>query len=641
MIKDRNIPCPSAESIRHYAAGGFDDEHAELLEEHLLSCPHCETLLDGLDDPSDAVIRALTTLPMSADDEAAYQQMRQSVLSQTEEFVGSADSHEKLQLAHRLADPDLGPLPFKLGGYELLACIGRGASGAVYRARHLKLEQIVAVKVLDASRSIDPDSFLQEMKTIGSLAHPNIVRATDAGEADGYHYLVMEYVDGIDASRLLFRNGPLDVADACEIVRQAALGLQFVHDQSLIHRDIKPSNLLVTVEGQVKLLDLGIAMRLDETRPDLNGHARPQGTYDYMAPEVWNRPASIDSRSDLYSLGCTLYKLITSKVASQDSEKIAECPTHVPRAVQKLLQKLLAKDPRNRPASMQAVIDTLEPASRGANLPALIGKTSPQLATLIRPKATNPDRRLEQFTNRRTAIIGVASLAALAFLVPKIKNRFYPRLERVIWRPLEPVEPKLFLAAGDLSANQIASAPSHEFNVTTDRMTLVNMGRPVNGLFSIATELSIQEAQSNGLFFRGQIDYSRPHRTLKFQSVELAKAVEEQSQQLQYYLVWSERRSEERNGTIEIQQTPLAEVAVTLATEKDFQSLQVTCGQAGMPGVLWNGKPIHQSQWNLSAEGHALQRLSTSLLPTAFLGRIGLICVQGTTNFRKPRLAYL
>ena len=330
-------PCPESEAIRNYATGGLDDCEAEQIETHLLNCPQCETLLDRLDDASDAVIQALATLPMSPDDELAYQEMRKNALSNPVVLGSSGNASAQLQFASRLADPDLGPLPRRLGSYELLACIGRGASGAVYRARHLKLDQTVAVKVLDSSRTIDPESFLQEMKTIGSLTHANIVRATDAGEADGLHFLVMEYVEGIDAARVLFRNGALPVADACEIARQTALGLQFVHEQSLIHRDVKPSNLLVTVDGQVKLLDLGIATRSDQTPPDDDAPARPQGTYDYMAPEAWHNPAVIDERSDLYSLGCTLYKLLTAQVPLRDAEVDANSLATLPRSLQRLL----------------------------------------------------------------------------------------------------------------------------------------------------------------------------------------------------------------------------------------------------------------------------------------------------------------
>ncbi len=641
MIEQRTTPCPTAESIRHYAAGGFDDQQAEQLENHLLNCPHCETMLDELDDPSDAIIRALTTLPMSPHDEPAYQELRQSALAQTVDFPNAAAASAQLQLASRLADPDLGPLPCRLGSYELLACIGRGASGAVYRARHLKLEQTVAVKVLDSSRSIDPDSFLREMKTIGSLTHPNIVRATDAGEADGNHFLVMEYVDGIDAARLLFRHGPLRVADACDIARQAALGLQFVHEQSLIHRDVKPSNLLVTVQGQVKLLDLGIATRSDEHHGVENGKARPQGTLDYMAPEAWNDPAAIDARSDLYSLGCTLYKLLTARVPPKHEDVNIAALSQVTRPVQRLLRDLLAKDPARRPASMQHVIDALEPACRNANLPGMIVKTSPQLAALV-PETTDPKARTKRSVfNRRTVILGAAAAGGVAFLLTRLRLFSPNSLQRSIWRPLVPVEPKILLSADPATAVDVRALQQDEFEITSADMTLVNMGRPVNGHFSFSVDLVADDVARCGLFFRGQFDYSQPNRTLRFQSVELRSTINPPAKEPEHYLLWSEWLSKRENDATDVTQTELATVAVELDQNASAQSLQATLGRQGMPEIHWNGQPLHESRWQLSSEGRAVQRMSTGLLPTAYLGSIGLSCTKGTAVFRKPRLTYL
>ena len=632
--------CPESEAIRIYAAGGLDDQRAEQIEAHLLDCPQCETLLDTLDDPSDAVIQALAMLPLTPDDEAAYQALCKSALSTPVALANSPAAAAQLQHVSRLADPDLGPLPCRLGSYELLACIGRGASGAVYRARHLKLDQIVAVKVLDASRSIDPDSFLQEMKTIGSLTHPNIVRATDAGEADGMHFLVMEYVEGIDAARLLFRHGPLQVADACEIVRQAALGLQFVHQLSLIHRDVKPSNLLVTVSGQVKLLDLGIATRSGETGASDDSPMRPQGTYDYMAPEAWNNPAAIDQRSDLYSLGCTLYKLLVARVPPREGPLDPDALAALPRALQRLLPRLLAADPEQRPGSMRQVIDDLETLCRGANLTALIAKTAPQLAALVSPKVASPTGARRHLVSRRTALATTATLAAAALMLPKLNFFSSPSLKRISWRPLTPVEPKIIFTAGNASAVEIRKERQGELEVTSDDLALVHLGRPVNGLFSLSTSFVPDAAANCGIFFKGQFDYSQPHRTFHFQSIELLQVNAPQASTPEYHLLWSQWSAASPGGSPDIEQVPLAKVVIQLA-QATAQSLQVTCGRQGMPEIQWNGKPVHESMWQLSSEGRVLQRLSTGLLPTAFLGRIGLMSTQGTTVFQQPRLAYL
>ena len=142
-----------------------------------------------------------------------------------------------------------------MGEYELLQRLGSGGMGTVYKARHLKLNRIVAVKMIQERRLDDATAtarFDREMMAVGALDHPNIVRAMDAREIDGQRLLVMEFVDGVDLALLVRRAGPLPVADACEIIRQAALGLQSAHDNGLVHRDIKPSNLMLAGSGQPK-----------------------------------------------------------------------------------------------------------------------------------------------------------------------------------------------------------------------------------------------------------------------------------------------------------------------------------------------------------------------------------------------------
>jgi serine/threonine protein kinase len=203
----------------------------------------------------------------------------------------------------------------RLGEYQLLAKLGEGGMGAVYKARQTNLDRMVALKVLPASRSQDHEAiarFYREMRAVGRLRHPNIVEALDAREIDGSPMLAMEYLDGIDLSKLVHQVGQLPVADACELIRQAALGLQHAHEHGQVHRDIKPSNLMLTVDGTVKILDLGLAL-LDPARPqglEMTAAGRALGTADYISPEQVTDSHSVDIRSDIYSLGCTLYKLL-------------------------------------------------------------------------------------------------------------------------------------------------------------------------------------------------------------------------------------------------------------------------------------------------------------------------------------------
>src|SRR5262245_38170084 len=145
-----------------------------------------------------------------------------------------------------------------LGPYALIEMLGRGGMGTVWKARHTKLDKLVALKLLPPHLMTDGEAvsrFEREMKAVGRLEHRNIVRAMDAGQTEGVHYLVMEYIEGTDLSRLVKNRGPRSVAEACQMIRHAALGLAHAHEHGLVHRDIKPSNLLLSKKGLVKILD--------------------------------------------------------------------------------------------------------------------------------------------------------------------------------------------------------------------------------------------------------------------------------------------------------------------------------------------------------------------------------------------------
>lgn len=232
-------------------------------------------------------------------------------------------------------------------------------------------------------------------------------------------------------------------------------------------------------------------------------------------------------------------------------------------------------------------------------------------------------------------------MGTIAFLVPKMRYLFYPTLERIVWRPLAPVSPKFLLVTGDPQEVVVGTKQPAAFELSVDDLTLLNLGRPVNGVFSMAVEFAPPEPTNCGVFFRAKFDYAKSIRTLEFQSIQLVQLAKQQSALPEYRLVWSHWKSEGENGAVDSQPTPLAEVNVTLASNSSHQTLQVTCGRQGMPEVSWNGMPLHESMWSLSAEGHALQRMSTKLLPTAYLGRIGVFSTRGTTTFRSPKLAYL
>lgn len=297
-----------------------------------------------------------------------------------------------------------------LGSYVLLERLGEGGMGQVFKARNWKLGQIVALKVIQPDRLANPNAvkrFQREIRAAASLSHPNIVHALDADHVGSTHMLVMEYVEGTDLSQLVKQSGPVSVRKACEYIRQAALGLQHAHEQGLVHRDIKPSNLLLASQGSVvKILDFGLA-RLAEGAPGETATCLTQsglvvGTPDYMAPEQVRDPHSADVRADLYSLGCSLYYLLSGLAPFPDgsaTEKVLKHMQEEPRPIEQLrpdlagevvavLRKLMAKRPEDRyqtPAELAAALQAVLSSGRAskvktADAPASRGRATVALA---------------------------------------------------------------------------------------------------------------------------------------------------------------------------------------------------------------------------------------------------------------------
>lgn len=296
----------------------------------------------------------------------------------------------------------------QLGEYTLLETLGEGGMGKVYKALHTELERFVAIKVIRRG-CMDDDwalaRFRREIKTVGQLDHPHIVRAYDARRIGDTHFLVMEYVDGLNLNVLVDRCGPLPMADACELLRQAALGLQCAHEHGLVHRDIKPSNLMLNRKGQLKILDLGLVrVRVAGGQGgDMTSVGQVMGTPDYMAPEQVADSSAIDIRADIYSLGCTLYKLLTghapfegpqyqsllAKMTAHNETPPPSCRQHrddVPVALDAVLNRMLTKAPDQRFATPAEVADALSRFTQGSDLHALLAEAEGQLA---RPRNTS------------------------------------------------------------------------------------------------------------------------------------------------------------------------------------------------------------------------------------------------------------
>src|SRR4051794_33461731 len=205
---------------------------------------------------------------------------------------------------------------FKIGKYVLIDMIGQGGMGRVYLARDTRLNRRVALKILSPERVNNPRAiarFQREARVGAQLQHENLVRIYDEGESNGKCYLVMEYIEGRTIGAMIAESGRLAPSTAARLTRQVALGLEHAQQKGLIHRDVNPYNILVTGDGTAKLTDLGLAIDLTEQVP-VTREGATVGTFDYIAPEQARHSHAVDTRSDIYSLGCTLYHMLAGQV---------------------------------------------------------------------------------------------------------------------------------------------------------------------------------------------------------------------------------------------------------------------------------------------------------------------------------------
>ncbi|HEY6931615.1 MAG TPA: serine/threonine-protein kinase [Thermoanaerobaculia bacterium] len=257
----------------------------------------------------------------------------------------------------------------RFGGYEILEELGSGGMGRVYRAKNITLERVVALKMLAPAFSVDQDfvaRFLKEARSAARLNHPNIVQIYDFGNVEGIYYLAMEYVNG-ESLRAYVKRQKFTEKSAIAVVREAVRALGVAHAEGIVHRDIKPDNIMLTTKGELKLVDLGIAKRLDEDQ-DLTQTGQAVGTPQYISPEQI-RGLRVDARADIYSLGATFYHLLTGRPPYKGTSAAVVMTLHLteplpdPRTFEpslsqgvcRVLRKMLAKERDERYSDVAAL----------------------------------------------------------------------------------------------------------------------------------------------------------------------------------------------------------------------------------------------------------------------------------------------
>ena len=421
-----NTICPPKSKLKSLSHGILSEEESGELLRHLDQCDSCQHEIQLVETSDDTLINQIK---ISAD-------------AATGVFENEAECKIAgvKALAALGADFDASTrtgleLPKQIGDYEIVRPLGRGGMGQVYLGRHTKLGRLVAIKCIATHRQFDETAqqrFSAEMKFIGSLSHPNIVQAFDARESEGAAVLVTEFIDGLNVNQIIKGKPGMSVGDACEIASEVCEALEYVDSKGMIHRDVKPSNIMVDKKGQVKLLDLGLArLQSSDGGHELTATGQALGTADYIAPEQINGK-EVDRRADIYSLGCTLYKLLTGH-APFDSDRyptvLAKMNAHVddqptpaagdvkvPGKLQKLLSQMLHKSPDKRPQNYDEIKNVLNSFAAKSDLKQLVA-TALETKNTPQEKTVRAARKTSGKTNRRwPLVLGIAgALAGILF----------------------------------------------------------------------------------------------------------------------------------------------------------------------------------------------------------------------------------
>ncbi|PQO41979.1 serine/threonine-protein kinase [Blastopirellula marina] len=361
-MNETKVSHPTQTELESFFHGTLEESRRQAVEDHIGRCDRCCDVLRTI--PHDPLVERIHAATSSVDDgETPYAGPTQITREDAADTVPSAlMDHPRYRIIRRL---------------------GQGGMGVVYQAQHKLMERNVALKVINArlvSSDLAVERFRQEVKAAAKLSHRNIVTAFDAEQAGDAHFLVMEYIDGISLAELIARRKTLPVLHACNYILQAAQGLHHASQRGMVHRDIKPHNLMRTTRGTIKILDFGLARFAtegdgDASDPGLTADFTALGTPDYMAPEQARDSKRADVRSDLYSLGCTLYYLLSGQVPFPDGTAFEKVIGHcerqprplsdfredIPTEVVQIVERLMAKDPDDRFQTPAELVEAIKP----------------------------------------------------------------------------------------------------------------------------------------------------------------------------------------------------------------------------------------------------------------------------------------
>ena len=414
-MQPRTPTHPAPDVLAAFGLGKLNDSAALTIAKHLETCASCRQAVEKA-GPDSFIGRVRAVNPPGS-------------RTQLPAGLNNASPPKPPNLPSTpLPTPKASPpleLPPELANHPkflILSELGRGGMGVVYKAQHRFMEILVALKVINKSlldNSGALERFDREVRAAAKLDHPHIVRALDADRAGDLRILVMEFVEGANLQDVLDKKGPLPIPHACHYIRQAALGLQYAHEQGMVHRDIKPQNLILTPRGQVKILDFGLARLVSERKASggLTQMGDFMGTPHYMAPEQALDASQADIRADLYSLACTLYSLLTGtppfnedtvvKLVMAHMEKEApgleRLRSDVPRELAEVMRRMLAKDPAHRFQAPVEVAQALAPFCKAVQKTGVPGEIKPAprsvmplASPMVPPKEASPFAEIRQ-----------------------------------------------------------------------------------------------------------------------------------------------------------------------------------------------------------------------------------------------------